>query len=139
MIDNVMTGGVASFREQVATLAAQLAHSPEYPGQLTAKVRELAEAEDRQPLASYRAAELAIMRQNFSGRASHILNCAARSSISRSRPERRRPSQAQDRAGSFRYRLAFPPAEDNTRPWPASANHSHPRPTHRAISANWIC
>jgi len=49
----------------VATLAAQLAHSPDYPARLAAKARELAAAEKQQPLAAYRAAELAIMKRNF--------------------------------------------------------------------------
>ena len=50
----------------MATLAAQLAHSPDYPARLAAKARELAAAEKQQPLAAYRAAELAIMKHNFS-------------------------------------------------------------------------
>src|SRR5262249_58713321 len=52
---------------QVATLASQLAHSPGYPARLAAKGRQLAAAEKQRPLAAYRAAELAIMRRNFSG------------------------------------------------------------------------
>jgi putative two-component system hydrogenase maturation factor HypX/HoxX len=51
----------------VATLASELAHSPDYPARLAAKARELAAAQRQRPLAAYRAAELAIMRRNFSG------------------------------------------------------------------------
>jgi putative two-component system hydrogenase maturation factor HypX/HoxX len=65
LIDRVITGGAAEYRAQVATLAAQLAHSPDYPARLAAKARELAAAEKQQPLAAYRAAELAIMKRNF--------------------------------------------------------------------------
>jgi putative two-component system protein, hydrogenase maturation factor HypX/HoxX len=67
LIDRVITGGVADYQGQAAALASQLAESPDYPAQLAAKARQLAAAETRQPLAAYRAAELAIMRRNFSG------------------------------------------------------------------------
>ena len=50
-----------------AQVASQLAHSPGYSARLAAKARELAAAERQRPLAAYRAAELAIMRRNFSG------------------------------------------------------------------------
>lgn len=67
LIDRVITGGVADYQRQAAVLASQLAQSPDYPAQLAAKARQLAAAETQQPLAAYRAAELAIMRRNFSG------------------------------------------------------------------------
>jgi len=67
MIDGVITGGIADYHAQVATLARQLARSPSYPARLAAKARELAAAEKHRPLAAYRAAELAIMSRNFSG------------------------------------------------------------------------
>ena len=51
----------------MATLADQLARSPDYPARLAAKAQALAAAENQQPLAAYRAAELAIMSRNFSG------------------------------------------------------------------------
>ena len=51
----------------MAALASQLTRSPGYPARLAAKARELAAAERQQPLAAYRAAELAIMSRNFSG------------------------------------------------------------------------
>jgi putative two-component system hydrogenase maturation factor HypX/HoxX len=50
----------------VAAWAQRLARSPEYPGLLTAKARELAAAERQRPLDAYRAAELAVMHRNFS-------------------------------------------------------------------------
>jgi putative two-component system hydrogenase maturation factor HypX/HoxX len=67
MIDRVITGGIAGYHAQVAALASQLAHGPGYRGRLAAKQRELAAAHKQQPLAAYRAAELAAMRRNFTG------------------------------------------------------------------------
>ena len=67
LVDRVIEGSVADYRAHVATLADQLARSPEYPARLAAKARELAVAENQQPLAAYRAAELAVMSRNFSG------------------------------------------------------------------------
>jgi len=67
LVDRVIPGGAAEYRAQVATLARQLARSPDYPAQLSAKTRALAAAQKQQPLASYRAVELAIMSRNFSG------------------------------------------------------------------------
>jgi putative two-component system hydrogenase maturation factor HypX/HoxX len=65
LADRVIAGGAAEYRAQVATLARQLAHSPDYPAQLAAKTRALAAAQKQRPLAAYRAAELAAMRRNF--------------------------------------------------------------------------
>jgi putative two-component system protein, hydrogenase maturation factor HypX/HoxX len=67
LIDQVITGGIADYHAQVATLATQLARSPSHPAQLAAKARERVEAEKNQPLAAYRAAELAIMSRDFRG------------------------------------------------------------------------
>ena len=67
LVDRVIAGGAAEYRAQVAALAGQLAHSPDYPAQLAAKTRALAAAQKQRPLAAYRAAELAIMSRNFSG------------------------------------------------------------------------
>jgi putative two-component system protein, hydrogenase maturation factor HypX/HoxX len=67
LVDRVIAGGAAEYRAQVATLAGQLARSPDYRAQLSAKARALAAAQKQQSLASYRAAELAIMRRNFAG------------------------------------------------------------------------
>ena len=66
LADRVIAGGIGDYYPQVAALASQLAHSPDYPARLAAKARELAAAEKQQPLAAYRAAELAIMKRNFS-------------------------------------------------------------------------
>jgi putative two-component system protein, hydrogenase maturation factor HypX/HoxX len=66
LIDRVITGGIASYHAQVSTLASQLAYSPDHSQRIAAKARQLAEAEKRQPLAAYRATELAIMGRNFS-------------------------------------------------------------------------
>jgi putative two-component system protein, hydrogenase maturation factor HypX/HoxX len=67
LVDRIITGGVADYHAQVATLAARLARSPDYPARLAAKTEELAAAQRQRPLAAYRAAELAIMSRNFSG------------------------------------------------------------------------
>ncbi len=67
LVDQVIAGDPASYRAQVADLAEQLTASPGYPARLAAKARQLAAAENQRPLAAYRAAELAVMRRNFSG------------------------------------------------------------------------
>src|SRR6516165_3562968 len=67
LVDHVITGDPAGFRARVAALAEQLARSPGYAARLAAKTRRLATDARRRPLASYRAAELAIMSRNFSG------------------------------------------------------------------------
>jgi putative two-component system hydrogenase maturation factor HypX/HoxX len=67
LADRVIGGDIAGYRAQVAALAGQLARSPEYPARLAAKARQLTAAHKQQPLAAYRAAELAIMHHNFSG------------------------------------------------------------------------
>jgi putative two-component system protein, hydrogenase maturation factor HypX/HoxX len=67
LVDQVIAGGAAEYHAQVAALARKLAHSSGYQAQLTAKANALAAAEEQQPLAAYRAAELAIMWRNFSG------------------------------------------------------------------------
>jgi putative two-component system hydrogenase maturation factor HypX/HoxX len=66
LVGRVITGGVASYHAQVTALASQLVHSPDHSQRMAAKARQLAEAEKEQPLAAYRAAELAIMSRNFS-------------------------------------------------------------------------
>ena len=67
LIDRVIAADPADYRAQVAALAEQLARSPDYPARLAAKARQLTADEKQRPLAAYRAAELAIMRRNFSG------------------------------------------------------------------------
>ena len=65
LVDRVIADDAADYGAQAATLAEELAASPGYPARLAAKGRQLAAAEKQRPLA-YRAAELAIMRRNFS-------------------------------------------------------------------------
>jgi putative two-component system hydrogenase maturation factor HypX/HoxX len=67
LIDRLISGGAAEHELQVATLANQLAHRPDYDMMLAAKARQLAATQKQRPLATYRAAELAIMRRNFYG------------------------------------------------------------------------
>jgi len=66
LVDRVIADDAAGFRAQVVARAEQLARSPEYLALLTAKARQLAAAEQQRPLDAYRAAELAIMKRNFS-------------------------------------------------------------------------
>jgi putative two-component system protein, hydrogenase maturation factor HypX/HoxX len=66
LVDHVITDTAAGFRGQVAALAEYLVRDPAYPALLAVKERQLAAAEQHQPLAAYRAAELAIMSRNFS-------------------------------------------------------------------------
>jgi putative two-component system hydrogenase maturation factor HypX/HoxX len=66
LVDRVIAADPAGYRAQVAILAERLARSPDYAARLAAKGRQLAGAGKR-PLAAYRAAELAVMRRNFSG------------------------------------------------------------------------
>jgi len=65
LVDQVIAADAAGYRAQVAALAEELAHSPDYAARLTAKAGQLAAAEQRRPLAAYRAAELAVMSRNF--------------------------------------------------------------------------
>jgi putative two-component system protein, hydrogenase maturation factor HypX/HoxX len=65
LIDRVISGSIADYHAQVATLAGQLADGPDYAARLAAKAREAAAAAKVRPLAAYRAAELAVMRRNF--------------------------------------------------------------------------
>jgi len=65
LVDEVIGGGAAAYRAQVATLARRLACSPGYLRRLAAKARIAGAI--AQPLEAYRAAELAIMSRNFSG------------------------------------------------------------------------
>jgi putative two-component system hydrogenase maturation factor HypX/HoxX len=66
LVDHVIAGDAAGFRAQVAALAGHLVSSPAYQALLAAKARQLAAAEQRRPLAAYRAAELTVMARNFS-------------------------------------------------------------------------
>jgi putative two-component system protein, hydrogenase maturation factor HypX/HoxX len=65
LVDHVIADTAAGFRGQVAALAEQLVRSPAHEALLAAKTRQLAAAEQHRPLASYRAAELAVMARNF--------------------------------------------------------------------------
>jgi putative two-component system hydrogenase maturation factor HypX/HoxX len=67
LVDRVIAGSAAEYHGQLAIMAGQLARSPGYPALIAAKAHALAAAEKQQPLAAYRAAELAIMSRNFSG------------------------------------------------------------------------
>jgi putative two-component system hydrogenase maturation factor HypX/HoxX len=66
LVDRVIAADSAGYREQVAALAERLARSPDYAARLAAKGRRFAGVSGRRTLAGYRAAELAVMRRNFS-------------------------------------------------------------------------
>jgi putative two-component system hydrogenase maturation factor HypX/HoxX len=66
LVDRVIAGDPAGFRAQVAMLAERLARSPDYAARLAAKARQVAGASGQRRLAGYRAAELAIMAEDFS-------------------------------------------------------------------------
>jgi putative two-component system hydrogenase maturation factor HypX/HoxX len=61
----VVEGGADAFRAQVAALAEQLAHRPDYPRRVAVKAQQLTPAAMVQPLNAYRQAELAVMNRNF--------------------------------------------------------------------------
>jgi len=67
LVDQVIPGDAAGYRAQVAALAERLALGPDYAARLAAKARRLAADGRQRPLAAYRAAELTIMRRNFTG------------------------------------------------------------------------
>ena len=67
LVDRVITADSAGYRAQVAMLAERLARSPDYAARLAAKAGRLGGAGGQRTLAAYRAAELAVMRRNFSG------------------------------------------------------------------------
>jgi len=67
LVDRVIAADSAGYRGQVAMLAERLARSPDYAARLAAKARRLGGASGQRTLAAYRAAELAVMRRNFSG------------------------------------------------------------------------
>ena len=67
LVDRVITADSAGYRAQVAMLAERLARSPDYAARLAAKAGRSARPGGQRTLAAYRAAELAVMRRNFSG------------------------------------------------------------------------
>jgi putative two-component system hydrogenase maturation factor HypX/HoxX len=67
LVDRAIAADPAGYRAQVAALAERLARSPDYAARLAAKERRLARAGGQRTLAGHRAAELAVMRRNFSG------------------------------------------------------------------------
>jgi putative two-component system hydrogenase maturation factor HypX/HoxX len=66
LVDRVIAADSAGYRAQVAALAERLARSPDYAARLAAKGRRFAGVSASRTLAGYRAAELAVMRRNFS-------------------------------------------------------------------------
>ncbi len=67
LIDRAVPGDTAGFGQQVAVLARELARCPDFDSQLAVKARRLAELASTRLLDRHRQAELAVMRQNFSG------------------------------------------------------------------------
>ncbi len=99
LADRVIAADPAEYRAQVTALAEQLARSPGYPARLAAKARQLAAAEKQRPLAAYRAAELAVMRRNFS-RADEPYAELRRAFVYKEKPPRTPPHLARHRTQS---------------------------------------
>jgi hypothetical protein len=66
LVDRVIAGDAADYRAG-GDPGRGAGRQPRLPARLAGKGRQLAAAEKQRPLAAYRAAELAIMRRNFSG------------------------------------------------------------------------
>jgi putative two-component system hydrogenase maturation factor HypX/HoxX len=67
LIDKVLGAPREVFQDQVAALAEELAHSRRYGALLAQKQRQRQHDEQRKPLRTYRAEELAQMHRNFYG------------------------------------------------------------------------
>jgi putative two-component system protein, hydrogenase maturation factor HypX/HoxX len=117
LIDQVITAGADSYRAQVTALAEQLARSPDYAQQLAAKARQLAADQNQRPLAAYRAAELAVMRRNFT--APHEPYAQLRRAfVYKEKPSRTPPHLARHR----------------THPWPSHPGETRAPQTARAAA-----
>ena len=96
LIDRVIAADPAGYRAQVTALAEQLAASPDYPARLAAKARRLTADGRQRPLAAYRAAELAIMSRNFTGRGEPYAQLR-RAFVYKEKPSRTPPHLARHR------------------------------------------
>lgn len=67
LVDRVFDEGRAAFLPAVIAAAQELAQAPDYAARVAAKRARRAADEAEQPLAAYRAAELAQMKRNFYG------------------------------------------------------------------------
>jgi putative two-component system hydrogenase maturation factor HypX/HoxX len=103
LVDQVIADGAAGFRAQVAALAEQLARSPDFPARLAAKAGRLAADGRQQPLAAYRAAELAIMYRNFTGPREPYPQLR-QAFVYKDKPSRTPPHLARHRTGPGRQR-----------------------------------
>jgi putative two-component system hydrogenase maturation factor HypX/HoxX len=115
LIDQVIGGAAATYRAQVATLAQQLARSPDYSQRLAAKARQLTASQKRQPLAAYRAAELAIMSRNFSSPGEPYPELR-RVFVYKHKPTQTPPHLTRRPAHPRPFRPAVPGAADDRRP-----------------------
>jgi len=66
LVDHVLGGDVARFREQVARLAEAAAHADDFDDRIEAKRASRRQDESTRPLDAYRYEELAEMRRDFS-------------------------------------------------------------------------
>jgi putative two-component system protein, hydrogenase maturation factor HypX/HoxX len=112
LADRVVEGGADAFRAEVAGLAEQLAHSPDYPRRVALKARQLTPAAMVRPLDAYRQAELAIMNRNFYDPREPYAQLR-RAFVYKQKPTRTPPHLARHRTGPGR---SLPP-----RPRPAVA------------------
>jgi putative two-component system hydrogenase maturation factor HypX/HoxX len=98
LVDEVIGGDPVGYRAQVADLAGQLAASPDHAARLAAKARRLTADSRQQPLAAYRAAELAIMSRNFADPREPYAQLR-RAFVYREKPRRTPPHLTRDRTG----------------------------------------
>jgi putative two-component system hydrogenase maturation factor HypX/HoxX len=119
LVDRVIEGGADAFRAQVATLAENLAHRPDYPRRVAVKAQQLATAAMMQPLHAYRQAELAIMNRNFYDPREPYAQLR-RAFVYKQKPTRTPPHLSRHRTGPGR------------RPQPRPAPPARPRPDGQA-------
>ena len=67
LTDACLSGDVAAFRAEIASMATRLANAPALPEQLAAKAEARASDEAAKPLSAYRDEEMAHMHRNFYG------------------------------------------------------------------------
>jgi putative two-component system hydrogenase maturation factor HypX/HoxX len=94
-------------------MARQLAASPRYPALLAAKTRRLAADTRHQPLAAYRAAELAIMARNFT-RPGEPYPELRRAFVCKDKPSHTPPHLARHRTHPWPGRSGRPTAQQAT-------------------------
>ena len=128
----------------MAALAEQLARSPDYPARLAAKARQLAADGKQRPLATYRAAELTIMRHNFSGPSEPYAQLR-QAFVYKDKPPHTPPHLARHRTHPRPFNPERPRAQRTTTvlageliPYPVRRNRASAVPR-RPDAAHWQC